>query len=325
MTTTPIPSISKLHSSENKLVLEAVEELRAHGWLSDGTLKNVTLIHAHLEGADLMNADLEGVDFHQAHLEFADLSSANLTSAKLVRATLKGANLNDTILRGADLFKANLVDAIGLIPSQLRKAKRLIGAILPDGKLYDGRFNLEGDREFLAWSRIDPNDSAEIAKMLGVPEEDYIQGQETYRKDKEQEMATILIIDDDPDIVLSARTVLESAGYRVSEASNTTRGLEVMKADRPDLIILDVMMDTKTEGFEFAHKLNDAAPGEPLAEFKDIPILMLTSVVSTTPTNQEPDIDELPVEMFVDKPIDMQDLLGKVAWALESRTKRALV
>ena len=89
MTTFPIHIISKLRSSENKRVLEAVGELRAHGWLSDGTLKNIALIHAHLEGADLMNADLEGVDFHQAHMEFTDLSSANLTGAKMVRATSK--------------------------------------------------------------------------------------------------------------------------------------------------------------------------------------------------------------------------------------------
>jgi CheY-like chemotaxis protein len=209
-------------------------------------------------------------------------------------------------------------------PTQLRTAKRLIGATLPDGKLYDGRYNLDGDREFLAWSRIDANNPAEMAKMLGVSEEVYLQGQEAYQKIKEEEMATILIIDDDPDIVLAARTVLESAGYRVNEASNSQRGLESMQARRPDLIILDVMMDTDTEGFEFARKINDAVSGDPLAEFKDIPILMLTSVVSTTPTNLEPDIDDLPVEMFVDKPIDMQDLLGKVAWALETRIEHDL-
>ena len=325
MSTTPIQTISKLRSSENKRVLEAVGELRAHGWLSDGTLRNIALIHAHLEGADLMNANLEGIDFHQAHMEFADLSSANLSGAKMVRATLKDANLSNANLTGVDLFKANLVDAIGLTPAQLRTVKRLIGATLPDGKLYDGRYNLEGDMQFLAWSHIDLSKPAEIAKMLGVPEIVYLQGQEAYLKTKEEEMATILIIDDDPDIVLSARTVLESTGYRVNEAPNTTRGLEVMQAERPDLIILDVMMETQTEGFDFARKINDAILGEPLAEFKDIPILMLTSIVSTTPTNLEPDIDNLPVEMFVDKPIDMQDLLGKVAWALETRSDRELV
>ena len=182
----------------------------------------------------------------------------------------------------------------------------------------------KGIWQFLAWSRIDPNNPADMAKMLGIPEEVYIQGQEAYLKTKEEEMATILIIDDDPDIVLSARTVLESAGYQVNEAPNTTKGFEVMQARRPDLIILDVMMETQTEGFEFARKINDAVSGDPLAEFKDIPILMLTSVVSTTPTNMEPDIDDLPVEMFVDKPIDMQDLLGKVAWALGTRSDREL-
>lgn len=322
MASIPISSISKLRSSENKRVLEAVEELRAHGGLGDGSLKGIALIHAHLEGADLMNADLEGVDFHQAHMEFADLSSANLRDAKLVRASLKGANLTKTKLQGADLFKANLADAIGLTPAQLRTAKRLIGAILPDGKFYDGRYNLDGDRDFLAWSRIDPNDATEIARMLGVPEEAYLQGQESYRKSKEGQMATILIIDDDPDIVLSARTVLESAGYRVSEAPNTTRGLEVMQAGRPDLIILDVMMDTRTEGFDFANRIEAAGPDDPLAQFKDVPILMLTSVNSTTPTSMETDVGALPVEMFVDKPIEMQDLLGKVAWALENRTSR---
>jgi len=325
MTTFPIHIISKLRSPENKRVLEAVEELRAHGQLSDGTLKKIALIHAHLEGADLMKANLEGVDFHQAHMEFADLSSANLIGTKLVRATLKGANFSKTNLTGADLFKANLVDAIGLTQAQLRSAKRLIGAILPDGKLYDGRYNLEGDMEFLEWSRINPNNSAEMAKLLGISEGVYIQGQEAYQKIKEEEMATILIIDDDPDIVLAARTVLESAGYHVRDAFNSTQGFEIMQTDRPDLIILDVMMETRTEGFEFARKINDAVVGEPLAEFKEIPILMLTSIHSTTPTNMETDIDELPVEIFVDKPIDMQDLLGKVAWALETRSNRELV
>jgi len=320
----PTQTISKLRSSENKHVLEAVEELRALNLLQDGTLKHIALIHAHLEGADLMDADLEGVDFHQAHMQFADLSSANLADAKLVRATLEGANLNNTNFKGADLFKANFLNAIGLTSDQLRSVKRLIGATLPDGKLYDGRYNLEGDKQFLAWSHTDPNNSAKMAMMLGITEDDYIQGQAMYRGIKEGEMANILIIDDDPDIVLAARTVLENAGYRVNEAPNATRGIGVMQADRPDLIILDVMMDTQTEGFDFARKINDAVSCDPLAEFKDIPILMLTSVVSTTPTSLEPDIDELPVEMFVDKPIDMQDLLGKVAWALETRSSREL-
>lgn len=129
-------------------------------------------------------------------------------------------------------------------------------------------------------------------------------------------MAKILIIDDDPDIVLSVRLTLEAAGHAVAEASNGTSGMAAIKADRPDLIILDVMMDTNTEGFQMAMKLRNPDPSSEYAAYRDIPILMLTAVHSTTPLRFEPDIDYLPVELFVDKPIDPDDLMNKVEWVL---------
>jgi len=129
-------------------------------------------------------------------------------------------------------------------------------------------------------------------------------------------MAKILIIDDDPDIVLSVRLTLEAAGHTVAEASNGTTGMAAIKADRPELIILDVMMDTNTEGFQMAMKLRNPDPSSEYAAYRDIPILMLTAVHSTTPLRFEPDIDYLPVELFVDKPIDPDDLMNKVEWVL---------
>lgn len=129
-------------------------------------------------------------------------------------------------------------------------------------------------------------------------------------------MAKILIVDDDPDICLALRMVLEDKNYTVIEASSGAEGIKMMKADRPDLVILDVMMETKTEGFQLALKLRNPDPTSEFAEFKDIPILMLTAIHSTTPLRFEPDIDYLPVELFVDKPIDPEDLLGKVEWLL---------
>ena len=129
-------------------------------------------------------------------------------------------------------------------------------------------------------------------------------------------MAKILMIDDDPDIVLAVRLTLESAGHTVAEASNSTTGIQALKADRPELIILDVMMDTNTEGFQMAMKLRNPDPTSEFAAYRDIPILMLTAVHSTTPLRFEPDIDDLPVELFVDKPIDPDDLIQKVAWVL---------
>lgn len=131
-------------------------------------------------------------------------------------------------------------------------------------------------------------------------------------------MANILLIDDDPDIITSVRMTLESVGHRVEDARNGEEGIEKIKEDRPDLIILDVMMDTKTEGFQLALKLRNPDPTSDFYAFKDIPILMLTSIHSTTPLRFEPDIDYLPVELFVDKPIDPDDLIEKVDWVLKA-------
>ncbi len=133
-------------------------------------------------------------------------------------------------------------------------------------------------------------------------------------------MAKILIVDDDPDIVLAVRMALEKVGHKVIEAASGKEGIEKIEAECPDLMILDVMMETKTEGFQMALKLHSPDPTSEFAQFKDIPILMLTAIHSTTPLRFEPDIDYLPVELFVDKPIDPDDLVGKVDWLL-SREK----
>ena len=129
-------------------------------------------------------------------------------------------------------------------------------------------------------------------------------------------MAKILVIDDDPDIVSAVRMVLESGGHQVISAANGKQGLERIESDVPELIVLDVMMETHTEGFELAIKLHSPDPASKWKAYKNIPILMLTAIHSTTPLRYEPDIDYLPVELFVDKPIDPDDLLGKVNWIL---------
>ncbi|MEA3438818.1 MAG: response regulator [Chloroflexota bacterium] len=129
-------------------------------------------------------------------------------------------------------------------------------------------------------------------------------------------MAKILIVDDDPDIVLAVRMALESVNHEVIEAGSGQEGIDMIKAEHPDLIILDVMMETKTEGFQVALKLHSPDPTSEFIEYKDVPILMLTAIHSTTPLHFEPDIDYLPVELFVDKPIDPDDLVGKVDYLL---------
>lgn len=167
----------KLWSWDNKIVLEAVEELRVHGWLSDGSLHGIPLCDCRLEGADLFKASLRKVDFHRANLQMADLSMADLTGAKLSRTKLQGADFSQAILKDADLYKANLGGARNLTTAQLSQASRLYGAVMPDGSLYDGRFNLPGDLEFARWGRVNVNDPEAMARFLGVPVELYLMGQ----------------------------------------------------------------------------------------------------------------------------------------------------
>lgn len=125
-------------------------------------------------------------------------------------------------------------------------------------------------------------------------------------------MAKILIIDDDPDMVLAAQMTLEAAGHEIFAASNGSEGLQEIIKIRPDLIILDVMMDTTTEGFQISLQLRSPDEGSEYKDFRDIPILMLTAIHTTTPLRFGPEEDYLPVDVFLDKPLDPDVLSAKV-------------
>jgi CheY-like chemotaxis protein len=126
-------------------------------------------------------------------------------------------------------------------------------------------------------------------------------------------MAKILIIDDDPDIAMATRMALESAGYEVVEARSSKEGLESVVSEKPDLIVLDVMMDTATAGFQTALTLRSPEQDSPYKDYAKIPIIMLTAVHETTTVRFGPDEDYLPVDVFIDKPIDPEPFLEKVA------------
>jgi len=132
-------------------------------------------------------------------------------------------------------------------------------------------------------------------------------------------MAKILIIDDDPDIVLALRLCLEDAGYEIIEAGGGNEGLEKVKSENPDLIVLDVMMGTATEGFQVALTLRSSDPESEYAPYHQIPILMLTAIHTTTPLRFGPDDEYLPVDDFIDKPLDPGLLIQKVKELLTAR------
>jgi uncharacterized protein YjbI with pentapeptide repeats len=175
---TRIELISKLWSPENKYALEGIEELRVRGWLKDGSLRGIGLCQAQLKNADLMEADLMNIDFHQANLDYTDLSKARLNGAKLNRASLQGANFDSADLTYADLYKTNLRAARNLTDTQLSKTNQLLGAIMPDGSPYDGRFNLFGDLSRARWAKLDVDDPKVMANFYGVSLEQYLTSQE---------------------------------------------------------------------------------------------------------------------------------------------------
>jgi CheY-like chemotaxis protein len=122
----------------------------------------------------------------------------------------------------------------------------------------------------------------------------------------------ILVIDDDPDLVEVIRLTLEASGYQVFSAAGGTAGLEKVKEVEPDLIILDVMMDYTTEGFQVSLELRSPDPASEYISYSKIPILMLTALHSTTSLRFAPDEDYLPVDDFVEKPLEPGALIRKV-------------
>jgi len=128
------------------------------------------------------------------------------------------------------------------------------------------------------------------------------------------EETKILIVDDDPDIVEALKMTLEAHHYIVYTAANGTEGLRQVKVVNPDLIILDVMMDTITEGFQVTYQLRNPDPKSEYAPYSKIPILMLTAIVEKKHMkfSTKTDGDFLPVDDFVEKPIRPQVLLEKL-------------
>jgi CheY-like chemotaxis protein len=138
--------------------------------------------------------------------------------------------------------------------------------------------------------------------------------------------AKILTVDDDRDLVEALRIVLESGGYEVVAAYDAETGLEKVRSERPDLVLLDVMMPNATEGFHFVWKLRNLA-GE---YFRSVPVIVLTAIHEKTELRFYPDSGDgtynageyLPVQDFVDKPVEPKDLLERVERVLStSRTK----
>ncbi len=118
----------------------------------------------------------------------------------------------------------------------------------------------------------------------------------------------VLIVDDDVEYVESNQELLEASGYDVIAAYNGAEGLALAKTRKPDLMILDVMMATNTEGFEIARRIPHSA------ELKNMHVLLVTGIRKDMklPVSFQPDETWLPVDKVFEKPIDPQMLLDEI-------------
>jgi CheY-like chemotaxis protein len=120
---------------------------------------------------------------------------------------------------------------------------------------------------------------------------------------------TVLLVDDDVDGLEIHGKLLAEHGYQVFSALCGRECLDLVYTRKPDLIILDMMMESEVVGFHLSRELRNSE------HTKSIPLVMITSVNETIPFRVEPDQTWLPVDALIEKPVDpllLLDVVGKI-------------
>jgi CheY-like chemotaxis protein len=123
-------------------------------------------------------------------------------------------------------------------------------------------------------------------------------------------MAKILVVDDDPDFVTVTTKILEVNGYDTVTATNGTAAIEAMREQKPDLVLLDIMMSTVLDGLS----VSDEMLSDP--ELKDVPIIMISSISDTEHAAVFPTDEYVHMNAWITKPYKPEDLLKKIERAL---------
>jgi CheY-like chemotaxis protein len=118
----------------------------------------------------------------------------------------------------------------------------------------------------------------------------------------------VLIVDDDSDFQDAIRVLMESAGYSILSAYSAREGLEMARRQRPDAILLDIIMDSTTDGFEFCRE----ARRDPL--IKHTPIVGVSAVEARMGPHSSPDHDQelFPVDGYLRKPVEVRELVAEL-------------
>jgi CheY-like chemotaxis protein len=138
---------------------------------------------------------------------------------------------------------------------------------------------------------------------------------------KEKPMAEnlkIVIIDDNTDFLFTMKTFLQRNGFEVQTAEDGQKGIELIKKERPDLILLDIMMETLFSGFEVCKQVRSDE------DLKAIPIIGISAMGDELDINysQWPDYEYFRPDTFLEKPVDKQRLLQLIPEVIEKAKKR---
>ena len=129
--------------------------------------------------------------------------------------------------------------------------------------------------------------------------------------------AKILVIDDDPDFVDAITPILESALYDVVTASNPKEGKEKLLKEKPNLILLDIMMDSLFDGFSLC---KDIKTSKEFEDMKNTPIIFVSAVKEMTGSRFQFKGEEQGLvgpDDYIDKPVKPDDLIARIERLLE--------
>jgi CheY-like chemotaxis protein len=128
----------------------------------------------------------------------------------------------------------------------------------------------------------------------------------------------IVMIDDNPDFLFTMETFLKKNDFKVHMAEDGQKGLELIRKERPDVILLDIMMETLFSGFEVCKAVRSDD------DLKYIPIIGISAMGEELDINysQWPDYEYFRPEAFLDKPIDKQRLLQLIPEVIQKAQKR---
>jgi CheY-like chemotaxis protein len=127
------------------------------------------------------------------------------------------------------------------------------------------------------------------------------------------------VIDDDSDFRAAVKSLLESHGYGVLEASSGHEGLRMVAEQKPDVILVDIMMESSVEGYGVTHTLKYQ---DEYAEFRNIPIFMISSIEDAPDDlfQMSPEVDLIRPDGYLTKPLDIEKLLRVLEKAVGTTT-----